>query len=325
MFQHIFGYDTDILNEKSFLFMQNACDSTKPVQIEVDFTLICDNHCPYCYNKKNMESKNGLPNLPKLKEAVLKYAKEVSVVTILGGEPLLFPKELLDFVEFIRNNTKLKIILTSAMPNTCNSYKEEFYKILNIVDEFRISAHSYNQEIGDKSRNSKSTYCRNTLIKNILNYNPKCDVAIHLNLAQGIISDRESVLENYYFYDSMSDFSIKKFKYIRFTEIQLKENLPIFKDFDLIMGIKLPPMYSKGCYQNITHLFAASNTTAIVKRSCFLIAKHRTIESWKDLLKLFILSFIRKSRKHLVYIVDNNGNVSYSRVDTNSLEECSSK
>ena len=195
---------------------------------------------------------------------------------------------------------------------TCVNKWDKFVEILNLIDELHVSAHSYDQELGDISRNSVSKHDRNKLLMDILNTDISAEVAVHLNLAKDIISTRAAVMENYEFYDAMSSSTRKKLKYIRFTEIQLDENAPMFKDFEKIMGIRLPAPYSNGCYQNITKFFGGS-TPCILKRTCFLVTKHKTVESLKDLLKIAYKVFFRKKRKHLVYIVNENGDLKYER------------
>ena len=320
---HLFGYDTDPSSEvddmiagrnRHFINMKNTCDYTCPNQIEVDFTLNCDNRCPYCYNKKYLGS-DIRPQYEKIAYRVLNVLAEdqsPKVLSVLGGEPLLYIDELLEFVKIIRKNTNLKILVTSTLPLTCIKKWDKFIEILNLIDELHISAHSYDKKLGDISRNSVSKHDRNKLLLDILNADISAEVAVHLNLAKDIISTRAAVLENYAFYDAMSNSANKKLKYIRFTEIQLDENLPMFKDFEKIMGISLPAPYSNGCYQNITKLFGG-DTPCILKRTCFLVTKHKTIESVKDLIKIAYKVFFRKKRKHLVYIVNENGDLKYER------------
>lgn len=320
---HLFGYDTDPTSEvddmiacrnRRFMNMKNTCDYTCPNQIEVDFTLNCDNRCPYCYNQRFLGSKIR-PQYEKIAYTVLNVLAEdqsPKVLSILGGEPLLYIDELLEFVKIIRENTNLKIMVTSTLPVTCVKKWDKFVEILNLIDELHVSAHSYDQELGDISRNSVSKHDRNKLLMDILNTDISAEVAVHLNLAKDIISTRAAVMENYEFYDAMSSSARKKLKYIRFTEIQLDENAPMFKDFEKIMGIRLPAPYSNGCYQNITKFFGGS-TPCILKRTCFLVTKHKTVESLKDLLKIAYKVFFRKKRKHLVYIVNENGDLKYER------------
>lgn len=322
---HLFGYDTDSdltdeVNDlisgtnRHFINMKNTCDYTCPKQIEVDFTLNCDNRCPYCYNQKNLGS-NIRPQYEKIAYTVMNIlAKDQSprVLSILGGEPLLYIDELLKFVKLIKENTNLKILVTSTLPATCISRWDKFIELLNLIDSLHVSAHSYDQTLGDISRNSKSKHDRNKLLKDILNSDITAEIAIHLNLAKDIISTRAAVLENYSYYDALSANTKHKLKYIRFTEIQLDENLPMFKDFEKIMNIRMPAPYSNGCYQNISKLFDGS-TPCILKRTCFLITKHKTVESIKDILKILYKVFFRKKREHLVYIVNENGDLKYER------------
>lgn len=320
---HLFGYDTDPTNEtdnliaqkdRHFINMKNTCDYTCPNQIEVDFTLNCDNRCSYCYNQKYLGSKIK-PQYEKIAYTVLNIlAKDQSpkVLSILGGEPLLYIDELLEFVKIIKENTNLKILVTSTLPATCITHWDKFIKILNIIDELHVSAHSYDQRIGDISRNSTSKHDRNKLLRDILNADITAEVSVHLNLAKDIISTRAAVFENYEYYNALSSTTAKKLKYIRFTEIQLDENLPVYKDFEKIMDIKLPAPYSNGCYQNITKLMNG-DTPCLLKRTCFLVTRHKTIESFKDILKLLYKVFYRKKREHLVYIVNENGELKYER------------
>ena len=177
---HLFGYDTDPTNEtdnliaqkdRHFINMKNTCDYTCLNQIEVDFTLNCDNRCSYCYNQKYLGSKIK-PQYEKIAYTVLNIlAKDQSpkVLSILGGEPLLYIDELLEFVKIIKENTNLKILVTSTLPATCITHWDKFIKILNIIDELHVSAHSYDQRIGDISRNSTSKHDRNKLLRDILN------------------------------------------------------------------------------------------------------------------------------------------------------------
>ncbi len=82
--------------------IEEAAKANRILSMEIEFSLLCNYRCPYCY-----VTNNGVPgNEMTLDEIhdILTQARDLGArkIVILGGEPLMFP-EIFPTIEFINN------------------------------------------------------------------------------------------------------------------------------------------------------------------------------------------------------------------------------
>ena len=82
-----------------------------------------------------------------------------------GESPFIFIDELETLVNWIKENTVLKILVITSVPNICYDKKEQFFSILDKCDSIQISLQHYSNVISDRIRNSKSSFDRHSMYK----------------------------------------------------------------------------------------------------------------------------------------------------------------
>ena len=95
----------------------------------VIITYACDRKCPGCCN--TME--HDIQNITDIKEL-----KEYKEIVITGGEPLLYPQEVLDFINELRKQD-CKIFLYTAKTDI---WKEKYAEILKQLDGITVTLHA---------------------------------------------------------------------------------------------------------------------------------------------------------------------------------------
>lgn len=96
------------------------------------FTNDCNRFCKGCCNR----NWKGEP--PKL--IPIKDAKGYDEIYITGGEPMLYPEQLIKLIKGLReNNTISKIYLYTAKPFP----KEKFLEIIRMIDGCTVTIHNY--------------------------------------------------------------------------------------------------------------------------------------------------------------------------------------
>lgn len=104
------------------------------MKARVIVTLECNRNCENCCNKENVFNQHE--KLNDIKE-LLKYDE----IIITGGEPMLIPRKVKDFIYKLRNELKYngKIYFYSAL---YNKRLDGFYdKILDFVDGLHYTVH----------------------------------------------------------------------------------------------------------------------------------------------------------------------------------------
>ncbi len=94
------------------------------------FTAKCNRNCLGCVNKDW-----NLQNLPKINSF------DFDEIIITGGEPLLFPEQLIGYIKAIRAISKAKIYVYTAMTVVNGTFKP-FYDILPYVDGVTLTLHN---------------------------------------------------------------------------------------------------------------------------------------------------------------------------------------
>ena len=257
----------------------NSCD--KGGDIELHFTNKCDNKCVYCTAQQtNVENSNGVPNADSILKS-LNTIKDPIQVAILGGEPCLYINELYDVVKRIKTETNKPVFISSSIPITCYNNKELFFKILDEVDNFNLSAQHYDNEIADKLRGTTSTYNRWEFYKEMSRYSDK--ISVSFNIVKGFLDNKESICR-----------CIREFASIGYKKFQLNEiahNDKFYIGFDKVFGVRLKSAYSYGCMSTLdNNLLGINNVEVILRRACFLATNMVNVTA-SDTLKAFVKIF----------------------------------
>ncbi len=142
----------------------------------VIYTYKCNLRCPYCYNIELVKEEE-YTRLPTLSEdAVLEELKRrrgfIKGVAITGGEPTLWGKDLMEFIERIKIETELpvKVDTNGGYPETLEGLLKE-----NLVDfvaiDFKTSPELYPVLKGSFERVKRS-------LEILSNFPEKCEVRI---------------------------------------------------------------------------------------------------------------------------------------------------
>ena len=91
------------------------CECDNPTnRLDVRFTGVCDNSCPFCVEQHGREKQKMADPLILAEQTLLTIPDSVG---ILGGEPLLYPERVLEYVKLIRQHVP-KIYITTSLPFT---------------------------------------------------------------------------------------------------------------------------------------------------------------------------------------------------------------
>lgn len=243
------------------LFAKNCCDGAYK-SYDVHFTKMCDNKCAFCVDKGSIEINKGKPDWRKIADSIIANQEGFDDVLILGGEPCLFLDELISLVDKLKEETNLKVYVTSSVPKTCFDDRYSFGYLLHKVDGFNISAQHYQEDIADKIRGTKSQYDRQAFYRSMI-YKEK--VRINLNIVRGYLDTKEELINCFKHYDAMG------FNSIKLSEIQ--HSTKDYISFEEIFGVKFPSPYSGGCqsWVDTEQVFGEKlNTPILLKRSCFI-------------------------------------------------------
>lgn len=274
-------------------FINNCCDGIYN-SFDVHFTSACDNKCKHCIDLKYAGFGINKPDIIAIANTVITNQDGYDDVLFLGGEPCLYLQELIDCIELIKDNTDLKIFVTTAVPKICHDRPGLFNKLLRLVDGINLSVQHYKENIADEIRCVKSEYQRQNFYMNLL-YKEK--IRINLNIVKPFLYTKEDLTKCLLHYDAMG------FNEIKLSEIQHgKEYFVSFEDvFDITLG---SPFYT-GCqtYLDTSKLFLGFKTPLLLKRSCFLCEqtlKASIMDGVKIIHKLF-----KKPRNRYGVIYEN--------------------
>lgn len=253
----------------------NYCDGSTDWCLDVRFTANCDNACNFCIAAEDMKQSRDFDP-----EAMLKSVKkhtEIEGLSIIGGEPLLFMKKLLNFMETVEEEAPhiKNMYLTTALPYTVVSQREIFDEILKKTAVLNVSLQHYRDDVNNLLLNAKKKYSRMNVLRSILEVEenrPK--VRVHLNLVRGGIDTAEELSTTLYILREMG---------VQDVKINELMNAPDdYVSFEDMTGITLNSAYAHGCSTEID-FFPGISTT--LKRSCFVVENSRQATKL-DLLKL---------------------------------------
>ena len=97
---------------------------------DILFTQGCNFQCPYCHNpdliSRKPASRRDFLDDNVFKDSILKRENYIDAIVITGGEPLL-QKDIISFIEWIKEATNLKVKL-----DTNGSMPGKLYKLLDM-------------------------------------------------------------------------------------------------------------------------------------------------------------------------------------------------
>ena len=288
----------------------NICDSNKhKSELMIHFTKVCPNNCSFCIDKLNLGVNTKKPDIDKIIKTVDKYKDKVSNISISGGEPFVFMDDLLYFVNWIKENTELKILVITSVPNICYKEKEKFFKILDKCDNIQISLQHYNTKLGDSIRGSESDFDRNNFYKEILDHCGTDKILGSINILKPYFEYRCDILRNIMLFNKLG------FKNIKICEMFDADNLYI--DIPKTLGIKMNSPFASGCkteVKDVDKLFKMDPELhyyhfqghLYIKRTCFYRTKLQKASVW-DLIKVCTRWIF--ARKFFFGVVHENGEI----------------
>jgi len=285
----------------------NCCDGIYK-SIDVFFTSKCDNRCRHCIDKLCQEKRiaNGLsilygkPDSTNIAKTIIENSEKFEDVLFLGGEPLLYIKELLDCIMQIKNNTNLKCYVTTSMPKIAAIDNNEIlWKLLDVIDGMTISVQHHNEYIADEIRQTTSKYDRHAFYKSIPNRFKK-KIRIAANLVKKYFTSKDDVINLVKTYENFG------FSYFKLTELQHAEL--DFVSFEDLFDIHMKSPYAYGCQTKIdlSQYGIKHDIEVLLKRSCFLVEESRNA-SIADGLKILYKKMF-KCNNGMFMLVDNIGN-----------------
>jgi len=240
----------------------NSCDG-KYKSIDVHFTSNCPHSCKWCVADKIKPHNDGKPNPDAILKSIISNDEgDKEDVLIMGGEPFLYPEELLELVKGIKRCTALKVYITTSMPAIIDVYDSNtLHDILAWADGLNISIQHYDEAIADKMRGTKSEFDRQGLYENMPFKNK---IRININLVKGYLDTWKDIVECVKHYDRM------RFNAIKISELQHKPEW--YVNFEEIFKVELDAPFSRGCQTVLTAPELKDITTPIIlKRSCYLV------------------------------------------------------
>ena len=278
-------------------YNSNICDKIGD-ELILMVTKACPNSCSFCIDKFNKGIK-GKPDFEAIKNTIIEFSNQVNSITISGGEPLIYLKEISDLVKFIRKYTDLKIVLNTSIPYECYKNKELYNEIVDNIDSVLLSAQHYNQEIADQIRDSKSKFDRNKFYSE-LPYKDK--YIISLNIHKPYLYKLNDILKNIDYFYKLG------FNNIKLAEIF--EHPEMYISIADTLGIKLPRPFAVQCSNkniDIKHLLPEFNGNLNIKTVCFIKSKNLKANFW-DLFKTITRKlFMRK--KYFFGVIQPNGKI----------------
>jgi hypothetical protein len=157
--------------------------------------------------------------------------------------------------------TKLKVYVTTSLPQICYDNQNLFFKILNMLDGLNISVHHYNEDVADEIRGCISQFPRQSFYVNLPQ---KEKIRLNLNIVKGKLDTKGEINRCLQRYDWLG------FNSFKFSEIQ--HSTEDYVSFEKIYGFKLPSPYFGGCQTLLNtkkYLGIDIKTPLLLKRSCW--------------------------------------------------------
>lgn len=273
----------------------NCCDGIYN-SFDVHFTSLCDNKCAHCVDNCYVGKKIVKPNVDAIFNTINSNKEGYDDVLFLGGEPCLFLDELIDCVIRIKNNTDLKVYVTTSVPKVCYDNRDKFLHLIELLDGINLSVQHYREDVADEIRKTKSLYDRQKFYNSLPN---KEKIRINLNIVKPYLYEKNDLIYCLKHYDRM------RFNSIKLSEIQ--HGSEYYVSFEKMFGLNLGSPYSHGCqtYIDMNPIIQGFKTPLLLKRSCFL-CESTLKASLSDGVKAICQLFIRPKNKYGVIYEDGS-------------------
>lgn len=288
----------------------NTCDHPyKESELMIHFTKVCPNNCSFCIDKINMGVNTAKPDINAIIKTIDRYKNDVKNITISGGEPFIYINELYELVSWIKENTNLKILIITSVPNICYKEKQLFFGILDCCDSIQISLQHYMTQIADKIRDSKSDFERNDFYKEILDHCGADKILGSINVLKPYFEYRWDILRNVMLFNQLG------FKNIKICEMFDADELYI--DIPKTLGIKMNSPFASGCkteVKNVDKLYKKDAELCdyhfdghlYIKRICFYRTHLKQASIW-DFIKICTRWIFAK--KYFFGVIHENGQI----------------
>lgn len=275
-------------------FSKNCCDGIYN-SFDIHFTSSCDNKCAHCIDTHYEGIGVKKPDIDAICKTIIENQNGYDDVLFLGGEPCLYLHELIECIKMIKEKTKLKIYVTTAIPKTCFDNQELFTELLSLIDGINLSVQHYREDVADQIRKVPSKYNRQEFYRNLPH---KEKIRINLNIVKPFLYTKKDIIDCLNHYDKMG------FNEIKLSEIQHGKDY--FVSFEKVFNIPLDPPYSGGCqtYIQMGKIIPNFNTPVLLKRSCFL-CEETLKASFVDGIKVLYKFFIPKKNNKYGVIYEN--------------------
>lgn len=251
--------DASTLKPRNFcdgVYSSNDGTFRKADGLSVRLTAHCDNDCSFCIAHDDM--KNIRPvDVPAMVSAVRESGAKS--LQILGGEPLLFLEDCLEFVKGVEDQIDY-MFFTTSLPYTIVSQWEKFRELMERTQSLSVSIQSTDWEENNRILKAKKKFNRIELLEKIVGeFGDR--VTVILNLVKGGIDTPDKLWNTL---DDLNDIGVTR---VRINELQKAGSY--YVNFEELSGEKLKSPYAHGCKTFLEDFYPGMNV--LVKRSCFLV------------------------------------------------------
>jgi organic radical activating enzyme len=281
------------------MMKKNCCDGIYN-SFDVHFTSACDNKCSHCIDQKYDGLGIKIPNVDAISKTIIDNQNGYDDVLFLGGEPCLFLQELIDCIKIIKNATKLKVFITTAVPKTCIDKYDKFLELLNLVDGINLSVQHHNENVADEIRKVKSKYDRQSFYSNLPQ---KEKIRINLNIVKPFLYTKDDIINCLNHYDKMG------FNSIKLSEIQHGKDY--YVSFEDVFNVNFGSPYYHGCqkYLDMNKIIPNFKTPLLLKRSCFMCEEtlKASIMDGVKVIKKITSTLLKRTSNNKYGVIYENG------------------
>ena len=206
------------INGKIYRIEPYSCASDTLFTFYINITNACNAKCEFCLNACNQDI--GKLNLIELKSILDLVHKNISRISISGGEALLYPKELEELLKLVQTYNKNIIV------NTNGAYLLKNLDMLNKYDigSIQLSRHHYEDE-----KNNEVFKVNTISFEDLKNLKLNADLRINCLLIKNYIDSKEEIIK---FLEKISETDIAQVGFISMTQVNdyAKENFVDYRD-----------------------------------------------------------------------------------------------
>lgn len=217
---------------------KNQCDFPSN-RLDVRFTKVCDNACPFCVERGGIHTLSQL-EIDKMVENTIKTNPDN--VGILGGEPMLWPKKVYDYVSRVYDKVP-EIYITTSLPISVEKEWDTWVtKAFDLLTGINVSIQAHNWEDHNKILHASSNHNRFTILQKIAKHYPD-KLRVCINFYKGGIDTAEKL-------ESLLELLVSwGVKSVKLNEIQWDESG--YVSFAQMYNMKMKSAYAFGCYKEL--------------------------------------------------------------------------